>query len=766
MKRSRLFSSLIALLVLASCGGTPSTTSSSGGNSSSSQNGGTVGSSEDISTDDTSTGGTSVHEHQWKELEKVEATCTEGGYTSYYCECGISRIEDVTEPLGHEYVTERKEADCTNDGYIHSICSRCGSDDYETIRATGHEYEETIVDPTCYDDGYTIFSCKNCSHEYTGNLTDALGHDMIEVASAIDPTCTEKGHTAKYQCSRCDYSDNGKSIEALGHDYVLGDYTIDREPTCTESGEKSIHCRRCNLALQTATIAATGHNYENWVCTNCHEAQPETTELSFTLNSDGVSYSVSDYGQAEVKDVIVPSTHEGLPVTGITSLHATTIRSIKIPDSVTSIARHAFSLCFALEKLEIGSGLSSIGSDIFYLGTENKHSIIALKTITVSEDNETFYSENNCLIERATKTLYYGTNESVIPSDVTSIRSYAFAGCQSLSSITLGSSITEIGDNAFYNCIGLTGTLTIPEGLITIGSMAFMNCDGLTRLDISDTVTTIKYGAFYSAEALEIVTIGKGVTSIGQQAFGYNTALTVLTVDPNNTVYRDYSNCILLKEESTLYLATNGFTTFPSGITKIGNYAFGEVSTITSITIPSSVTTIGQYAFRYCPNLQSVAFEGGTTEIGSYAFEHCTSLTSIAIPDSVTTLGNNLFESCTSLTSVTLSSNLKTIPGKCFIQCTALTSIVLPEGITTISYCAFENCRSLSSVSLPSTLTRIEYYTFNYCYSLTSAIFANTEGWSVGSTALSSEDLSDPSIAATYLRSTYPSWTWRCTTVA
>ena len=90
----------------------------------------------------------------------------------------------------------------------------------------------------------------------------------------------------------------------------------------------------------------------------------------------------------------------------------------------------------------------------------------------------------------------------------------------------------------------------------------------------------------------------------------------------------------------------------PDGVTEIGNYAFSNCKSLTSITIPDSVTSIGYNAFSFCASLTSVTIGNGVTEIGDSAFYGCTSLTSVTIPDSVTKIRGVAFFDCTSLTEV------------------------------------------------------------------------------------------------------------------
>jgi len=167
---------------------------------------------------------------------------------------------------------------------------------------------------------------------------------------------------------------------------------------------------------------------------------------------------------------------------------------------------------------------------------------------------------------------------------------------QSMTSVTIPSSVTTIGENAFLECRSLT-SVTIPSSVTTIGDLAFCGCSSLTSVAIPSSVTTI-----------------------GNQAFRACRSLTSVTI--------------------------------PSSVTAIGDWAFQDCSSLTSVTIPSSVTTIGYQAFANCSSLISLTIPSSVTTIGYHAFAYCSSLTSVTIPSSVTTIGYGAFSSCNSLTTV------------------------------------------------------------------------------------------------------------------
>ena len=107
-----------------------------------------------------------------------------------------------------------------------------------------------------------------------------------------------------------------------------------------------------------------------------------------------------------------------------------------------------------------------------------------------------------------------------IGSGVTSIGSYAFYNCHSLASITIPDGVTFIGNDAFYNCYSLA-SITIPDGVTFINNSAFYSCYSLASITIPDSVTSMGSSTFQNCYSLASITIPDGMTSIGSSAF-YN----------------------------------------------------------------------------------------------------------------------------------------------------------------------------------------------------------------------------------------------------
>ena len=313
-----------------------------------------------------------------------------------------------------------------------------------------------------------------------------------------------------------------------------------------------------------------------------------------TISGTGAMYDYShkDYApwhsqgyRAKVKKAII---NEGVTNIGNYAFaYCSGLTSIMIPSSVTSIGNGAFSYCSGLTSITIPSSVTNIGDGAFA-------DCSGLTGIWVDSNSTAYASDNNGVLFNKNKTSliccpagYSGAY--TISSSVTSIGNYAFYGCSGLTNITIPSSVTSIGDNAFTYCSGLV-SITIPSSVTNIGVWAFGHCSGLTSVKIPLSVTNIGAYAFDSCSSLTSITIPSSVTSIGDYVFSCCYGLTSITI--------------------------------PSSVTSIGSYAFWGCSGLTSVTIPSSVTSIGDYVFSRCSGLTSIYFCGNVPNISDSAFDY------------------------------------------------------------------------------------------------------------------------------------------------
>lgn len=135
------------------------------------------------------------------------------------------------------------------------------------------------------------------------------------------------------------------------------------------------------------------------------------------------------------------------------------------------------------------------------------------------------------------------------------------------------------------------------------------------------------------------------------------------------------------------------------GMTSIGESAFSDCSSLTSISLPKGVTSIGESAFYGCISLTNISLPDGVTSIGDNAFAQC-ALISIILPEKLTSIGMVTFADCRGLTSINLPKGVTSIEDGAFRGCTSLISISLPDGVTRIGDWAFESCSNLEEISL------------------------------------------------------------------
>lgn len=153
-------------------------------------------------------------------------------------------------------------------------------------------------------------------------------------------------------------------------------------------------------------------------------------------------------------------------------------------------------------------------------------------------------------------------------------------------------------------------------------------------------------------------------------------------------------------------------------VTRLGEMALADATSVTSVAISTNVSLIGAGAFYGCSAMTNVTIPEGVTVIGNVAFYSCTALARVTIPDSVTSLNNSAFENCTALQSVSLSTNIPLLEIAVFYGCAGLTNIVIPESVTVIRNGAFLDCSGLTRVEIPDSVTNIESAAFSDCSNL------------------------------------------------
>ena len=466
------------------------------------------------------------------------------------------------------------------------------------------------------------------------------------------------------------------------------------------------------------------------------------------------------------------------------------LESVTIPAALTKISDSAFSLCQSLKSVKMPQGkLKKIGKNAF--------GMTALRSVLIPEGVTTIGDE----------AFYHCPLVSVSLSEsLRTIGSGAFKNCVHLVSVTIPKGVKEIGNAVFAECKSLKeiryngtkaqwksvkkgwawhhaapastvecadGTVELPLYEIEDGILFSFNSVDRPAV-IPAGVTTIAGAAFYLCQNIPSVTIPDGVTEIGKEAF-YD----------NHYSFAESMNGMTHKSTITSL-------SIPDTVTKIGENAFENCSSLASLALPGSVTKIGSDVFKNCSSLAELSFGGtkeqwaavtkenrwnkgilaktircsdGTVKLDEFdikdgrlisyngtdssvvipdgvtkisgddhlcsfedgAFRDCMTLKSVVIPGTVTEIGRDTFSHCKQLESVTFPGSVRTIGQDAFAYCESLVSLDIPDGVTTICYYAFSGCKSLTAVTIPASVKKIEHCVFCNCWSLLQIRYAGTK---------------------------------------
>ena len=298
-----------------------------------------------------------------------------------------------------------------NENHTHSFTEQKVERQYLASEATCTEAAKYYYSCACGEKGSSTFESGN-----------ALGHDFGEWVTVKESTEKEKGLKTR-TCVRtgCGYYENAE-IPELAHTHSFTEQKVEQqylasEATCTEAAKYYYSCACGEKGSSTFESGnALGHDFGEWTIVDSKKTRKcmrngcgysETEEilqegskgLSYSVNSDNVTCTVTGIGTCTDKDIVIPGkTANGYKVTSIGEYAfygCSELTSVTIPDSVTSIGNDAFNGCSNLTSVTIGNSVTGIG----------------------------------------------GT---------------AFNGCSNLTSVTIPDSVTSIGEYAFYGCSGLT----------------------------------------------------------------------------------------------------------------------------------------------------------------------------------------------------------------------------------------------------------------------------------------------------------------------
>lgn len=515
-------------------------------------------------------------------------------------------------------------------------------------------------------------------------------------------------------------------------------------------------------ADHTATVA----NYDN-------HTPDGVIDIPDTVKKDNIDYTVTAIGYSAFGSLSTPIN----------------VSSVFIPATVLSIGDSAFIYCDALTTVTFAenSQLKSIERAAFW-GSEHVHPRF---------------------------------KEIKIPDSVETIGNGAFYECRDLERIALPSALQTLSSVTFYNCTALS-EVTFPASLKTIESSAFSGCRNLSEVELPASLTAIQSSVFHLCINLKTVSYDGSL----EQWSRITADNDVLGYSCPSLVMSDYTAQFILVKNAfldpppktvtiTKYTGTESTVILPSTInswpvTKIGEAAFQDNTTITSVTIPDSVTEIGANAFAGCTNLTSVNYKGDwsnltiqsgnpavqdaaneqlfdfkftpdntavivthyegnaavvtipsrykskpVTTIGYAAFFN-SAVTSVTIPDSVTSILDDAFVNCPNLTNISIPNSVTSIGFSAFRSCTSLKSITLPSSLNSISEALFSGCSQLTTIHIPVSVTLIEDDAFAGCPSSMTVTYSGSKTqWDDDITKGSNNDVLENHLICAKLEATF-----------
>ncbi|MBO5312357.1 MAG: leucine-rich repeat domain-containing protein [Clostridia bacterium] len=474
--------------------------------------------------------------------------------------------------------------------------------------------------------------------------------------------------------------------------------------------------------------------------------------LAFYFGADKKDNTDNYFAKFIPKSLKEVSLGEGKEITPFAFAGCTGVEKITLPEGIVKFGDYAFDGCTSLKALDIPSTtLTHIGeyalsdtaievvelpTTLEFIGFGALSGCNDVKSLTLPFLGESRTDGNGTIAH------IFGADESSSDSKIphslatitlvplapmSALPAGAFKDCQGLTNVSIPSSITVIGDEAFANCKALTSfdlssmehigqgafkgceklmSAPLGQSLKTLGAYAFEGC-GLTYLDVPSSVVTIGAGILKDCDSImsiKLPYLGSEYTAIGNANIAY-------TFGHENT--RGEVPESLTTVTISLELFENSLRTD----------AFFGCSSVSSFNLPSNLYRIESCAFENCAMLSELDLSKADY-IGSYAFKN-SGITKAILGENLLYIKESTFYGCTSLTQVELSPNLYSIAKNAF-EGSGITEISLPDGLAIVGSYVFKDTQ-LKSLTLPSTVISMGGGVLNGCTELLEIEFPFTD---------------------------------------
>ncbi len=475
-------------------------------------------------------------------------------------------------------------------------------------------------------------------------------------------------------------------------------------------------CLAAEFTVENLKYQTTGENTVEVTGMVTPLSEPGKLVIPATVTSNGKQYTVTAIGGSAFYAANSFSVNN-------------TIKSVELPNTITTIGSAAFSQCANLKSIEIPAGVQTLNSSVFKNCT-------ALETVTLNEGlkeigQETFYgctalTEIN--LPNSLQTIVRwsfikaGLTKLTCPENLNTIQSGAFNNCTNLKDITLNENLQTIESTVFEHC-GFS-EITVPAST-NVDPSAFNSCTGTIKVHTTQLYAALvnnkeKYHFTYTVQLLG------SLQNIEFDDGDYH----FIIIDADNKE-------VQLTGMSAAYKQANG-NTKPSGaltipdqasgygnsytVTSIGVSAFNGCAGLAEVNLPESLTNISQDSFRECYGLSRIELPNNIKTIDSTAFVSCKNLSEIKWPANLESIGDGAFQTCP-ITTLQLPDTLQQIGDGAFYNCQELQNVILPDNLQSIGEQAFEYCAKLEAVSLPTGLKEMGTSVFAFCPNLKTVTF-------------------------------------------
>lgn len=387
----------------------------------------------------------------------------------------------------------------------------------------------------------------------------------------------------------------------------------------------------------------------------------------------------------KIESITLPSTVEDVRARAFTGMES--LKKITLSEGVKTIGSEAFAFCPNLVSVNIPQSVNSLGTELFEKCTSLKEITLPGKDITYS--NAVFY---NSSIEKIN-----------LSEGMTIIPDYFFADTK-VTTVTVPSTVTEIGANAFFDSYwNHTVETVIFPGTLSEGfypaideNFEFMikkNSPALKNVYFRYMPCDMPHSDIYDISYDEASGYWKCARKEDYSSYElYNDSSFDYIINENGEAvlikYTGWNPYVVIPE-------TVGFPGINLGtVTEIGSGTFTDTSAA-KVIIPDTVKRIGGYAFKNCTTVTTIEFPDSVEEIGNGAFYGCTALETLTLPETVTKIGVKAFQNCTNLKNLNWPSNLTYVPADAFWNCSSFNDFGLFENVEIISGGAFWRCGAL-----------------------------------------------------------------------